>query len=116
MVAAAQQAADKLDLTLVNMRFIKPLDEEIIRDLANSHSLLVTIEENSIMGGAGSAVAEFLNREGIQIPLVQHGLPDHYIEHAERDEQLATCQLDPNGIETFLQKYHTGSIAKSAAV
>ncbi|MCW8962748.1 MAG: 1-deoxy-D-xylulose-5-phosphate synthase [Gammaproteobacteria bacterium] len=116
MVSAARRAADKLDATLINMRFVKPLDEALIRELAGSHELLVTIEENSIMGGAGSAVAEFLNQEGLQIPLVQHGLPDRYIEHAEREEQLAECLLDPDGIETFLEKYHTGSIAKSAAL
>lgn len=116
MVEAAWQAADKYDATLVNMRFIKPLDEELILQLANSHDRLVTIEENSIMGGAGSAVAEFLNRQDIQIPLLQHGLPDQYIEHAEREEQLAECRLDPDGIESLLAKYHTGSIAKSATV
>jgi 1-deoxy-D-xylulose-5-phosphate synthase len=116
MVTAAQQAADKFNATLVNMRFIKPLDESLILQLAESHDLLVTIEENSISGGAGSAVAEFLNQQGIHIPLVQHGLPDCYIEHAEREEQLAECQLNPNGIENYLQKYHTGSIAKSATL
>ena len=116
MVAAAQQAADKLDATLVNMRFIKPLDEALINELAGSHEVLVTIEENTIMGGAGSAVAEFLHREQLHCQLIQHGLPDIYIEHAEREEQLADCQLDPNGIENFIRKYYTGSIAKSAVV
>ncbi len=116
MVPAAQQAANSLDATLVNMRFVKPMDEEIIRKMAESHDVLVTIEENSIQGGAGSAVAEFLNQEGITTPLVQHGLPNQYIEHAEREEQLAQCQLDPKGIEDFLRKYQTGSIAKSAAL
>ena len=116
MVTAARQAAERLDLTLVNMRFIKPLDEALIREMASSHSLLVSIEENSIAGGAGSAIAEFLSREGIQTSLVQHGLPDRYIEHAEREEQLTECQLDPDGIETLLRKYHSVPIAKTAAV
>ena len=116
MVTAAQQAADKLDATLVNMRFIKPLDEALINELAGSHEVLVTIEENTIMGGAGSAVAEFLHREQLHCQLIQDGLPDIYIEHAEREEQLAECQLDPNGIENFIRKYYTSSIAKSAVV
>jgi 1-deoxy-D-xylulose-5-phosphate synthase len=116
MVTAAQQAADKLDATLVNMRFIKPLDEVLIKELAGSHEVLITIEENTIMGGAGSAVAEFLHREQLHCQLIQHGLPDIYIEHAEREEQLAECQLDPNGIENFIRKYYTSSIAKSAVV
>jgi 1-deoxy-D-xylulose-5-phosphate synthase len=116
MVEAARQAASKLDATLVNMRFIKPLDEALIERLAANHRLLVSIEENTILGGAGSAVAEYLNNEGIRTPLVQHGLPDRYIEHATREEQLAQCQLDPDGIEKFLQKYSAGSIAQSAAL
>ena len=116
MVEAARQAANKYNSTLVNMRFIKPLDEALISELAKSHQLLVTIEENTVLGGAGSAVAEYLNRSGLHTPLVQHGLPDRYIEHAAREEQLAQCQLDPNGIENFLQKYYTGSIAQSAAL
>jgi len=116
MVAAAQQAAEKLDATLVNMRFIKPLDETLISELAGSHDLLVTIEENSIMGGAGSAVAEYMHHEQLNCQLVQHGLPDAYIEHAEREEQLAECRLDPNGIESFIKEYYTGPIAKSAVV
>ncbi len=116
MVSAAQAAADAMDLTLVNMRFIKPLDEDMIRQLAETHRLFITIEENSLMGGAGSAVAEFLNQEGIRIPLIQHGLPDRYIEHAEREEQLAECQLDPEGIEGYIRKYYSGPIAKSATL
>jgi 1-deoxy-D-xylulose-5-phosphate synthase len=116
MVTAAQQAADKLDATLVNMRFIKPLDETLIRAMAASHELLVTVEENAIMGGAGSAVQEFLNREGIHTPLLQHGLPDRYIEHASREDQLIECGLDPKGIEDFIQKHYVSPIAKSAAL
>ncbi len=116
MVPAARQAAERFNTTLVDMRFVKPLDGDLIRDMAANHDVLVTIEENSIMGGAGSAVAEFLNLSGISTPLIRHGLPDRYIEHAEREEQLAECQLDPDGIETFLQRYHTGSIDKSASL
>ena len=115
MVTAARQAAEHLDATLIDMRFIKPLDEELIRDMATTHDILVTIEENSIMGGAGSAVAEFLHLEQLNTPLIRHGLPDRYIEHAERGEQLAECGLDADGIENFLKKHHIG-VAKSTAL
>ncbi len=115
MVTAARQAAEHLDATLIDMRFIKPLDEGLIRDMATTHDILVTIEENSIMGGAGSAVAEFLHLEQLNIPLIRHGLPDRYIEHAERGEQLAECGLDADGIEIFLKKHYIG-VAKSTAL
>ncbi len=115
MVTAARQAVEHLDATLIDMRFIKPLDEELIRDMATTHDILVTIEENSIMGGAGSAVAEFLHLEQLNTPLIRHGLPDRYIEHAERGEQLAECGLDADGIENFLKKHHIG-VAKSTAL
>ncbi len=115
MVTAARQAAEHLDATLIDMRFIKPLDEDLIRDMATTHDILVTIEENSIMGGAGSAVAEFLHLEQLNIPLIRHGLPDRYIEHAERGEQLAECGLDADGIEIFLKKHHI-EVAKSTAL
>ena len=116
MVEAARQAANALDATLVNMRFVKPLDEALIRQLAGTHDLMLTIEENNIRGGAGSAVAEFLLSEQILTPLRLYGLPDAYIEHAEREEQLLECGLDPEGIEKFVRKYYTRPIAKSAAV
>ena len=83
--------------------------------MATTHDILVTIEENSIMGGAGSAVAEFLHLEQLNTPLIRHGLPDRYIEHAERGEQLAECGLDADGIENFLKKHHIG-VAKSTAL
>ncbi len=116
MVAAARQAAERFDATLVDMRFVKPLDEDLIRDMATTHDILVTIEENSITGGAGSGVAEFLNLSEINTPLIRHGLPDRHIEHAEREEQLAECQLDPDGIEAFLQRHQADPIANSAAL
>lgn len=116
MVAAAQQAADNLNTTLVNMRFVKPLDGSIIRRMAESHDILISIEENAVAGGAGSAIAEFMHREKMIIPLVQHGLPDRYVEHAEREEQLAECQLDAKGIEDFVKQYQAGVTAKSAAL
>jgi 1-deoxy-D-xylulose-5-phosphate synthase len=81
------------------MRFVKPLDEALVRQLAASHELLVTIEENSVMGGAGAAVSEFLARENIQQPILHLGLPDYYVEHAKPAQMLAECGLDAAGIE-----------------
>src|SRR5690606_22273788 len=81
-VAAAETVAREIDATLVNMRFVKPLDEELLRQLARTHEAFVTIEDNAIQGGAGSAVAEFLAAEGYVKPLLQLGLPDVFLDHA----------------------------------
>jgi 1-deoxy-D-xylulose-5-phosphate synthase len=98
MVTPALAAAESLNATVANMRFVKPLDGALIRELAEAHDLLVTVEENAIAGGAGSAVAEWLSAEGIEIPCVHLGLPDRYIDHAEHAQQLAACGLDAAGI------------------
>ncbi|MCU7845482.1 MAG: 1-deoxy-D-xylulose-5-phosphate synthase [Candidatus Thiodiazotropha sp. (ex Monitilora ramsayi)] len=98
LLETAMQAAEKLDATLANMRFIKPLDEALVLDLANRHSLLVTIEENSVAGGAGSAVNEYLNREGHGVRVLNLGLPDTYQHHASHEEQLSEAGLDLNGL------------------
>jgi 1-deoxy-D-xylulose-5-phosphate synthase len=98
MVAPALAASSQLDATVVNMRFVKPLDESLILRMARTHKLLVTVEENALPGGAGSAVAEVLAREGLATPIVRLGLPDRFLEHAEREEQLAVCGLDSAGI------------------
>ncbi|MDV6742152.1 1-deoxy-D-xylulose-5-phosphate synthase [Pseudomonas aeruginosa] len=90
-LAEAMKVAESLDSTVVDMRFVKPLDEALVRELAGSHELLVTIEENAVMGGAGSAVGEFLASEGLEVPLLQLGLPDYYVEHAKPSEMLAEC-------------------------
>src|SRR5690606_22347859 len=82
-LAEALAVGEALDATVVDMRFVKPLAQDLVRQLADSHDLLVTIEENSIMGGAGSAVNEFLAREGLLQPILNLGLPDHYVEHAK---------------------------------
>lgn len=100
----ALQAAEAFDASVADMRFVKPLDEQLIRELAASHELLVTIEENAIMGGAGSAVAEFLASEGIVKPLLQLGLPDRYIEHAKPAQMLAECGLDAAGIAAAIRQ------------
>ena len=103
-LAEALQVAERLDATVVDMRFVKPLDETLVRQLAAHHDLLVTIEENAIMGGAGSAVGEFLAGEAIVKPLLQLGLPDYYVEHAKPAEMLAECGLDAAGIEAAVRQ------------
>jgi 1-deoxy-D-xylulose-5-phosphate synthase len=89
LLESARKIAERLDATLVNMRFVKPLDEALVISLAARHRALVTIEENAVMGGAGSAVGEALAAAGVQIPLLQLGIPDLFIEHGSRDTCLA---------------------------
>lgn len=102
--ANAMKAGDALNASVANMRFVKPLDVDLIRDLAHSHSLLVTLEENAIMGGAGSAVSEWLAAERINVPVLNLGLPDRYVEHAKPAEMLAECGLDARGIEAAIRR------------
>lgn len=97
-LAACLEAAQKLNATVVNMRFVKPLDRERVIDLALRHELLVTVEENTIQGGAGSAVAETLMQEGITTHLLQLGLPDRFVDQGDTSELLADCGLDAQGI------------------
>ncbi|WP_305825887.1 transketolase C-terminal domain-containing protein, partial [Thiohalocapsa sp. ML1] len=96
---AALKVGRKLGLTVANMRFVKPLDEALILALADRHRLLVTIEENAIAGGAGSAVSELLAEHGVTVHVLHLGLPDVCIEQGGHDEQLAVCGLDAAGIE-----------------
>ncbi len=98
MVSVANVAAERLDATVVNMRFVKPFDEALVLKLSKEHELLVTIEENAIIGGAGSLVAQLLNSQEQRPPLIQLGLPDHFVEHGERGALLASCGLDSEGI------------------
>ncbi|MDD5387792.1 MAG: 1-deoxy-D-xylulose-5-phosphate synthase [Gallionellaceae bacterium] len=98
-LGAAMRAADALDASVADMRFVKPLDRELLRQLAESHSRLVTVEENAVMGGAGSAVAEAFAEMGITIPLLHLGLPDRFVEHGDPAVLLARCGLDAAGIE-----------------
>lgn len=98
MLAPSLQAGETLNATVVNMRFVKPLDTALVAELAASHDLLVTIEEGSVMGGAGSAVAEALAAAGIVKPLLQLGLPDKFIDHGDASQLLAQCGLDAAGI------------------
>jgi 1-deoxy-D-xylulose-5-phosphate synthase len=105
MVAAAQQVSETLDATLVNMRFIKPLDEDLVLSLARSHRALVTIEENATLGGAGSAVGELLAAEGILVPLLQLGIPDRFIEHGSREGCLAAAGLDTAALGASIERW-----------
>jgi len=107
LLAPAIEAAEELDATVINMRFVKPLDEALLTELAATHTLFVTIEDNVIAGGAGSAVAEWLNRQRLQIPLIQLGLPDHFVEQGTRAELLAECGLDKSGIITAVEKHRS---------
>ncbi|HZF24167.1 MAG TPA: 1-deoxy-D-xylulose-5-phosphate synthase [Burkholderiales bacterium] len=96
------EAAEKLDATVANMRFVKPLDEELIRELAISHEWLVTVEENTILGGAGSAVLEALEKKGIQKKVLQLGLPDRFVDHGDPARLLKECGLDAEGIHASI--------------
>jgi 1-deoxy-D-xylulose-5-phosphate synthase len=102
----ALAAAERLNATVADMRFAKPLDTELVEQLARSHDALVTIEEGCIMGGAGSAVLEHLAAQGLQMPLLQLGLPDKFIEHGDPAKLLALCGLDAAGIEkSIVQRF-----------
>ncbi|MDA8856185.1 1-deoxy-D-xylulose-5-phosphate synthase [Porticoccaceae bacterium] len=104
LLGSALQASEQLDATVVDMRFVKPLDKEMILSLANSHELLVTLEENSIAGGAGSAVSEFLAEQAVVMPILQLGLPDQFIDHANHQQQLEMVGLDAQQILSRIQE------------
>ncbi|MFZ5485162.1 MAG: 1-deoxy-D-xylulose-5-phosphate synthase [Pseudomonadota bacterium] len=105
LVAAGLKAAEMLDATVADMRFIKPLDRDLVRRLAESHDHLVTLEENAVMGGAGSAVAEALAELGVVRPILHLGLPDRFIEHGDHAVLMARCGLDPAGIQAAVEKF-----------
>jgi 1-deoxy-D-xylulose-5-phosphate synthase len=98
MVAPALEAGELLNATVANMRFVKPVDRELAVRLAETHDVIVTVEEGVIAGGAGSAVAEALAADGVSVPLVMLGLPDHFVEHGDAQQLLAECGLDGAGI------------------
>ncbi|GAB5498605.1 MAG: 1-deoxy-D-xylulose-5-phosphate synthase [Pseudohongiellaceae bacterium] len=115
MVTPALAAADELNATVVDMRFVKPLDETLIGDMASGHQLLVTIEENAVMGGAGSAVNEFLLQADYRIPVLNVGLPDQFIEHGKPPEMLAGVGLDAASLaERIRQKLRACKIQSEA--
>ena len=108
MLSRCQKAAESIGATLVDMRFIKPLDEEMLKKLAKSHKYFVTVEDNAVAGGAGSAVNEFLAKAEIKVNIKNLGLPDKFLAHGTRDEILADAGLDENSVTesifNFLRK------------
>jgi 1-deoxy-D-xylulose-5-phosphate synthase len=104
MVQTAMDAAEQIDATVADMRFVKPLDEELIGDLATTHQLVVSIEENTLLGGAGSAINEFLLTENYSIPVLNLGLPDRFLDHGKIADMLAAVGLDASGVVQAIQK------------
>jgi 1-deoxy-D-xylulose-5-phosphate synthase len=103
LLVPAMSAADALDATVVDMRFVKPLDRDLVLDLAARHAAIVTIEEGCLMGGAGSAVTEALNAAGVTLPVLQLGLPDQFVDHGDQATLLAGLGLDAKGIEASIR-------------
>ena len=112
LLESARKVAERLDATLIDMRFVKPIDAALIISVAARHRALVTIEENAIMGGGGSAVSEVLAAAGVQIPLLQLGIPDKFIEHGSRDTCLADAGLDFAGINDSIDRWWTSQASE----
>jgi 1-deoxy-D-xylulose-5-phosphate synthase len=100
----ALQAAEKLDATVANMRFVKPLDQQLVAELARTHDAFVTVEDGCVMGGAGSALLEYLQAAGLNLPVLQLGLPDEFVEHGDPVKLMSLCGLDAQGIEQAILK------------
>ena len=113
LVSPALAVGNALDATVADMRFVKPLDRELVRRLAETHDRLVTLEENVVMGGAGAGVAEALAELGIVKPVLHLGLPDRFVEHGDHAELMRRCGLDAAGIEAAVRRF-TGEEANSA--
>jgi 1-deoxy-D-xylulose-5-phosphate synthase len=104
MLAPSLKAAEHFDATVANMRFVKPLDDALVCELARTHDLVITVEEGAVMGGAGSACLEVLAAHGVLVPVVQLGLPDVFVDHGDPVEQLALCGLDAEGIAASVRR------------
>lgn len=117
---AACEAAERLDAGVVNMRFVKPLDEALINDLVSRYTLLVTVEDNAIAGGAGSAINEYLIANDLRVACLNLGHPDHFLEHATREELLTESGLDAAGIEAQvrirLNRRHPTAVARHGVI
>jgi len=105
LVKPAEIIAERLDATVVNMRFVKPLDEELVIRLAGTHAALVTVEENAVAGGAGSAVIELLANCGNSLPTLTLGIPDRFVEHGSREDCLAAAELDLGSLESAVRRF-----------
>jgi 1-deoxy-D-xylulose-5-phosphate synthase len=105
LLDSALKIAERLDATVVNMRFIKPLDEDIVISIAERHRAIITVEENATQGGAGSAVGELLASEGLLIPLLHVGIPDRFIEHGSRESCLVAAGLDAAGLASSIERW-----------
>ncbi|NKC14954.1 MAG: 1-deoxy-D-xylulose-5-phosphate synthase [Gammaproteobacteria bacterium] len=103
MLAPALEVGKTLDATVVNMRFVKPMDEELVAAMARSHELVITIDENTLAAGAGSAVNEVLAARGISVPVLNHGIPDRYIQHGSREDNLRDAGLTAEGLLKAVQ-------------
>jgi 1-deoxy-D-xylulose-5-phosphate synthase len=107
MLMPALAAAEKIDATVANMRFVKPLDADLVEELARTHELLVSIEENAVIGGAGSEVARLLETRGLRTPLLRLGLPDRFIDHGDSSQLLSQLGLDAAGIIGKIEKFNS---------
>lgn len=116
MVAPSLEVGVRLDATVVNMRFVKPLDAGLLQRLAQTHEVVVTVEEGCLAGGAGSACLESLSAAGIAVKSLLLGFPDHFVEHGESAELLAAYGLDADGIESAIVSFVTPSVADLATV
>ena len=105
MLEYCLEAAQRLDATVVNMRFVKPLDDDMVLRMAAEHELLVTVDENAIAGGAGSAVNECLAAHDTRISVLNLGLPDNFIQHGGRGDMLREAGLDCEGIVNAVETF-----------
>ncbi len=113
-LSAALEAGDAVDATVVNMRFVKPLDAELVQALADRHELVVTVEENVLQGGAGSAVNELLNSLGSPVKIINLGIPDSFIGHGDHQQQLAACGLDATGILAAMEAAMASAVSPAS--
>jgi len=102
MVQPCERVGEEINATVINMRFVKPMDESLIINICENHQLIITVEENVIQGGAGSAVNEVVAAYGVERVIVNHGLPDRLIQHGTRDDMLRDAGLDYKGILDFV--------------
>ena len=105
LLHAALDAAEQVDATVVNMRFVKPLDTQMLDEIAANHQLIITIEENAVLGGAGSAVNEYYQQQDIRTRLHMMGLPDRFVDHGDHGQMLSACGLDASGIIDTINRY-----------